>query len=123
MDFHHLEFQSESFDIVFWAGSFAYATDLQQAASQAVRVLKKPGIIAVGDSLMGNATRETLLEGQPDIKDLITQIPKEVEVFTKGIGTIEKLEQYFKGDTVSNVDVLLTRKYSPSHANVILSYS
>jgi len=123
MDFHHLEFPNESFDIVFWAGSFAYATDLQQAASQAVRVVKKPGIIAVGDSLMGDATRETLLKGQPDIKNVIDQVSTEIEVFTKGLGTIENLAHYFQDGTVPNINVLLTRKYLPSHANVILSYS
>ncbi|MES2510101.1 MAG: methyltransferase domain-containing protein [Pseudomonadota bacterium] len=122
MDFHNLEFPDESFDIVFWAGSYAYATDLQRAASQAVRVVKKPGIVAVGDSLMGDVTRETLLSGQPGVKDALAQVSDDVEVFTKGLGTIEQMTNYFLDGSTKEANVLLTRKYLPSHANVIISY-
>jgi hypothetical protein len=123
MDFHNLEFSDESFDIVFWAGSFAYATDLQKAASQAVRVVKKPGIVAVGDTLMGGATREILLAGQPGIQNVMDQVSMDVNVFTKRMETIEQLTHYFMDGSITGVNVLLTRKYSPNHANVILSYS
>lgn len=122
MDFHNLDFADESFDIVFWAGSFAYASDLQKAANQAVRVVKKPGIVAVGDSLMGDVTRETLLSGQPGIQGVIDQVSSDVKVFTKGLGTIEQMTKYFMDGSTKEVNVLLTRKYLPSHANVILSY-
>jgi hypothetical protein len=121
MDFHHLTFADETFDIIFWAGSFAYATDLQQAASQAIRVVKKPGIIAVGDSLLGNATRDVLLAGQPDIKEAIDLVPEEVKTFTKQLGSIEEMEKYFITGTSCKVNILLTRKYA-NMANLIMSY-
>jgi hypothetical protein len=121
MDFHNLNFTDETFDIIFWAGSFAYATDLQQAASQAIRVVKKPGIIAVGDSLLGNATRDVLLAGQPDIKEAIDLVPEEVKTFTKQLGSIEEMKKYFITGTSCKVDILLTRKYA-NMANLIMSY-
>jgi hypothetical protein len=123
MDFHHLEFPDETFDIVFWAGSFAYAKDFQQAASQAIRVVKRPGIIAVGDSLLGGATREILIQGQPDIKTELDRVPSNVEYFTKRLETVDNLIKYFVGYESVKIDVLLTRKYLPNHANLILSYS
>ena len=123
MDFHHLTFPDESFDIIFWAGSFVYARDLQQAASQAVRVVKKPGIIAVGDSLLGGATRETLIKGQPNIKNAIDQVSDEVKTFTNRLDSIDQMTTYFVNANPLKVNALLTRKYLPNHANVILSYN
>lgn len=123
MDFHHLKFPDETFDIVFWAGSFAYAKDLQQAAGQAMKVVKKPGIIAVGDSLLGGATRETLIQGQPNIKNVIDQVSEDVKTFTNRLDTVDQMAKYFVDGTSSKVSVSLTRKYLPNHANVILSYN
>jgi hypothetical protein len=122
MDFHHLEFADETFDIIFWAGSFVYAKDLQQAASQAIRVVKKPGIIAVGDSLLGGATRDVLLAGQPSIKNVLDCVSDDVETFTKRLDSIEQMEKYFINGALSKANVLLTRKYLPNHANLIMSY-
>lgn len=123
MDFHHLEFPDETFDIVFWAGSFAYAKDLQQAASQAIRVVKKPGVIAVGDSLLGGATREILIQAQPNIKSDLDRVSSDIEYLTKRLDTVDNMAQYFTRGQSLKVDVLLTRKYLPNHANLILSYS
>lgn len=123
MDFHNLEFADETFDMVFWAGSFAYAKDLQQAANEAIRVVKKPGLIAVGDSLLGGVTRETLIQGQPDIKNVIDQVSEDVKSFTNRLDTVDQMAKYFVGENSSKINVLLTRRYLPNHANVILSYN
>jgi SAM-dependent methyltransferase len=120
MDFHHLEFEDGMFDIIFWAGSFAYASDLQQAASQAVRVVKKQGIIAVGDILSGGTARELLIEIKPEIKSVIDMVSPEIKVFNKRIGTVEQMAHYFSDGASATANVLLTRKYLPNHANVIL---
>ena len=123
MDFHNLTFADETFDIIFWAGSFAYAKNLQQAADQAKRVVKKPGIIAIGDSLLGGATRETLLSGQPGIRDVIDEVSTEIKNFTNRFDNVENMARYFLTENEMKNDILLSRKYLPNHANLIIAYS
>lgn len=122
MDFHDIKFAEESFDIIFWAGSFAYAKDLQLAANQAIKVVKKPGIIALGDTLLGGATKEVLMKGQPDLEKIINEVPQEIINYTQRLNTVEQIRQYFtKGDQLKT-KTILTRLYAPNHANLILLY-
>lgn len=119
MDFHNITFPPNSFDIVFWAGSFAYAKDFKLAASQALKVIKNEGIIALGDSLLGQATREVLLEGLPSVKSFMDEVPSTVTKFTQSLNNVNEMIGHFSQNSIK-VDVVLTRKYLPSHANVIM---
>ena len=119
MDYHNLTFPDNCFDIIFWAGSFAYAHDPRKAAGQALRVVKKPGIIAIGDSLKGGATSEILLDSKPTIKEELDKVSSDVKYFTHPFQNIKGILTHFK-DHNYNLKVLSSRKYLPNHANEII---
>lgn len=125
MDFHNLEFIDDSFDVVFWAGSFAYSEDPTRAASEGRRVLKAGGILAVGDTLRGGATApqlESTLAGtllQDEVKASLGEASETHSVFTIEVGTSSNLLNYFFDD--GSDELLLLRNYLPCHANVILT--
>lgn len=123
MDFHNLDFPDETFDIVFWAGSFAYAEKPNVAAAEALRVLKKDGYLAVGDTLVGNPTLDwlnsTILDStiEKRIRESLDKTSESHTMFTHQLESLETLLGFF----VSQNDFLvLTRKYPPSHVNFIL---
>lgn len=123
MDFHDLKFDDATFDIIFWAGSFAYAENPRKAAAEALRVLKSSGYLAVGDTLVGNAKKERL-KGRINNTKLEKQVSEALEtaalttsLFTHQIDTIDNLVSYFYSDGDA---LILTRIYEPTHANFIM---
>ena len=119
MDFHYLKFADDTFDLIFWAGSFAYANDSERAAKEAVRVLKKPGILAVGDTLKGGATRDILMAGQPNLQEEINLVGQETIYFTHPFINITGIMKNFCSNDFY-LEVLSARKYKPNHANLIM---
>lgn len=132
MDFHKLEFPENTFDVIFWAGSFAYAHSPDQAFAEAVRVLRKPGYLALGDTLKAGgeaapdgATKDTYLaeskyiQMQPDLAKDLSEI--RADQMTHKWSTLENVEDRFfrRYDTCS---FILRRVYEPHHFNVIAKF-
>ena len=101
MEFHALKFADQSFDLIFWAGSFAYAHTPELALSEAIRVLRKPVYLALGDTFLGDATKETYearpqyMAMQPELGKALSELPADRQTLTKAFPNLEAVEKLF----------------------------
>lgn len=127
MDFQDIKFENESFDVVFWAGSYAYASDPMLALSEGLRVLRKPGVFALGDTYIGEATKASYnsnqkiwMEQNKELNAALDELP-EGTTMTKGVKDIEEIVARIKG--FGNPRIILTRDYVVTpHYNVVAFY-
>lgn len=126
MDFQDLKFKDSSFDIIFWAGSYAYAEDPILALSEAFRVLKRPGIFALGDTYIGEATKESYnakqsdyMVANPELNSSLDELPKNTTL-TKGLKNLDEIKA--RVDSFGVDKFILARDYfSTPHYNIIAS--
>jgi SAM-dependent methyltransferase len=124
MDFQDLKFEAGSFDIIFWAGSYAYASDPMLALSEAFRVLRRPGFFALGDTYLGEATKSSYNENQDiyiqknsELNAALDELPVGTTL-TKGISSLEEIQERVKG--FGPLNLVLSRDYvATPHYNVI----
>jgi SAM-dependent methyltransferase len=123
MDFQDLKFEDNSFDVIFWAGSYAYAEDPMLALSEAFRVLKPSGIFALGDTYLGEMTREKYNDTHSQyisgsMQDALDELP-DGTTLTKGISSLGEIQERLKNFDIEKV--LLARDYVVSpHYNIIV---
>jgi SAM-dependent methyltransferase len=124
MDFQDLKFEDHSFDVVFWAGSYAYASDPVLAMSEGLRVLRRPGVFALGDTYIGEATKESYntlqteyIKNNSELNSALDELPQGTTL-TKGIRNIEEILVRIRG--FGNPKIALSRDYIKTpHYNVI----
>jgi len=124
MDFQDLKFQDSSFDIIFWSGSYAYASDPMLALSEAFRVLRRPGIFALGDTYVGEATKKSYNTDQALYMDVNTELNSALDelpegtTLTKGISSLDEIQERIKRFGLDKI--VLSRDYvSTPHYNLI----
>jgi len=127
MDFHDLKFADQSFDLIFWAGSFAYAHTPELALSEAIRVCRKPGYFALDDTFIGDATKETYealkpeyIAMQPELGKALSELPADRQTLTKSFPTLEAVEKLFV--PYPSCAFVLRRTYSSPHYNIIAKF-
>lgn len=117
MDFHDLRFPDNTFDVIFWAGSFAYSHTPQKAISEAMRVLNKNGgVLALGDSIgIGGATAASYRSGYanyinmlPELDQALNELSSEEVLMTQKFPDIESVEALFND---YDCDLILKRLY------------
>jgi SAM-dependent methyltransferase len=124
MDFQDLKFQNGSFDVIFWAGSYAYASDPMLALSEAFRVLRRPGIFALGDTYIGEATKSSYnanqshyLKENSELDSALNELP-EGTTLTKGLSGLEEIQERIKKFGAEKI--VLSRDYATTpHYNLI----
>ena len=122
MDFQDLKFEDSSFDIIFWAGSYAYAEDPMLALSEAFRVLRPSGIFALGDTFLGEFTKGKYNKDyskymSENMNESLDELP-EGTTLTKGVDSLEEIQERVKEFGVEKF--LLVRDYVISpHYNLI----
>jgi SAM-dependent methyltransferase len=124
MDFQDLKFEDGSFDVIFWAGSYAYASDPMLALSEAFRVLRSPGIFALGDTYLGEATKSSYNANQSiymkensELNSALDELP-EGTTLTKGLSGLEEIQERVKSFGVEKI--VLSRDYvTTPHYNLI----
>lgn len=124
MDFQDLKFEDGSFDVIFWAGSYAYASDPMLALSEAFRVLRSPGLFALGDTYIGEATKSSYhanqshyLKDNSELDSALSELP-EGTTLTKGLSGLEEIQERVKSFGVEKI--VLSRDYvTTPHYNLI----
>ena len=124
MDFQDLKFEDGSFDVIFWAGSYAYASDPMLALSEAFRVLRRPGIFALGDTYIGEATKSSYNANQSiymrensELNDALDKLPAGTTL-TKGLSGLEEIQGRVKSFGIERI--VLSRDYvTTPHYNLI----
>lgn len=128
MDFQDLKFVDHSFDVIFWAGSYAYASDPMRALSEAFRVLRRPGVFALGDTYIGNADKTSYNSNQkhwmlenPELNLALDEMPPGT-LLTKSVSGIEEVQDRIKSFGVEKI--VLSRDYvGTPHYNLIAAVS
>lgn len=124
MDFQDLKFENESFDVVFWAGSYAYASDPMLALSEGLRVVCRPGVFALGDTFLGGATRQSYNQNQSrfmnenkELDAALEELP-EGTLLTLGVENLDEMIGRIR--MLSTPKIVFTRDYvTIPHYNVI----